>query len=111
MTIWNAWHRGEQTVTCIACGVDVDRSAAREYDKHGDRWARDGKSFEYLCKPCDAERCHSPRDGLAESLVAADAGRVDRDEFLARYFDAVTDGQSSPNHDERGRYGDAEKRG
>jgi hypothetical protein len=94
VTVRDAWHRGETTVTCIACGADVERSAAREYDKYGDRWDRDEKSFEYLCKPCDAERCHSPRDGLEADLVAAGAGTVDRGEFLARYIDAVTDGQS-----------------
>jgi len=94
VTVRDAWHRDGSTVTCIACGEQVDREAAREYDKHGDRWSREGKSFEYLCKPCDADRCHSPRDGLESDLVAAGAGTLSREAFLARYFEAVTDGQS-----------------
>nr|WP_241881412.1 hypothetical protein [Halorubrum sp. Ib24] len=44
-----------QEVTCIACGATLDREDAREYYKHGDRWSREGKEFEYLCKPCDRE--------------------------------------------------------
>jgi hypothetical protein len=96
MTARNPWHRGETTVTCIACGEEVERSAAREYDKHGDRWNRDGKSFEYFCKPCDAERCHSQREGLEADLVAAGAGNATRKAFLRRYFDIVTDGEPTP---------------
>jgi len=89
MSFRHAWHRGESTVTCIACGESVSRSDAREYDKHGDRWDRAEKSFEYLCKPCDRQRCHSPREGLEDRLVAAGAGRRDRGAFLARYLDVA----------------------
>ncbi|WP_394338274.1 MULTISPECIES: hypothetical protein [unclassified Halorubrum] len=74
-----------QEVTCIACGATLDREDAREYDKHGDRWSREGKEFEYLCKPCDRECCHQTRDGLEEALLAAGAGRVDRETFLRRF--------------------------
>jgi hypothetical protein len=72
------------SVTCIACGAELPRSAAREYDKEGDRWDREDKSFEYLCKPCDRDRCHQPRRGLEDALVASGAGECERSEFLAR---------------------------
>ena len=40
------WRRRDPTeVTCIACGEEVPRSSAREYDKHGDRWTREDKQF------------------------------------------------------------------
>ncbi|QCC51713.1 DUF7562 family protein [Halapricum salinum] len=81
--LWSA--DTDQQVTCLACGQTLDREEAREYDKYGDRWDRDGKTFEYLCKPCDRDRCHQPRDGLEATLVAADAGRTDRESFLRRY--------------------------
>ena len=42
--------REKRTVTCIACGDSISRSDAREYDKLGDRWEREGKDFEFLCK-------------------------------------------------------------
>jgi hypothetical protein len=46
------WHNGgDEEITCIACGDSVDRESAREYDKHGDRWEREDKEFEFLCKP------------------------------------------------------------
>ena len=87
MSFRNAWHRDEPTVTCIACGESVARSDAREYDKHGDRWSREGKEFEFLCKPCDGARCHAPRRGLEARLVDAGAGECERATFLARYLD------------------------
>ncbi|WP_324662837.1 DUF7562 family protein [Haloarcula sediminis] len=91
----NAWHRDTATVTCIACGESVDRSAAREYDKHGDRWDREGKSFEYLCKPCDRTRCHSPRDGLEARLVEAADDTDCPEAFVARYL-ALARADGSP---------------
>jgi hypothetical protein len=84
-------NNGGASVTCIACGKSLARSDAREYDKHGDRWDRRGKEFEFLCKPCDRDLCHQPRDDLEELLTAADAGDSDRDSFLARYADLVED--------------------
>ncbi|MGB9964131.1 DUF7562 family protein [Halobacterium hubeiense] len=78
---------GDDAVSCIACGADVPREDAREYDKHGDRWDRDGKRFEYLCKPCFRELAKQPRRGLEASLEAAGAGRVDDAEFLARFLE------------------------
>ncbi|MBX0284812.1 DUF7562 family protein [Haloarcula salinisoli] len=86
MSFRNAWHRESSTVTCIACGESVARSAAREYDKYGDRWDREDKSFEYLCKPCDRERCHSPREGLEDRLVESAVGTDSPEAFVARYL-------------------------
>jgi len=82
-----------ETVSCIACGDDVSRQDAREYDKHGDRWNRDGKDFEYLCKPCFQSLSKHARDGLEAALEDADAGEVDDDEFLARF---LTDTRGEP---------------
>jgi hypothetical protein len=76
----------DDTVSCVACGETVDRVDAREYDKHGDRWEREGKDFEYLCKPCFRELTKLGRDGLEDALEAAGAGRVDDEEFLARFL-------------------------
>lgn len=81
----------DQDVTCIACGETLPRSDAREYDKHGDRYSREGKEFEYLCKPCDRDCCHQPRDGLEATLVEAGAGVTDRDSFISQYHELVTD--------------------
>jgi len=85
----------DRQVTCVACGETVAREDAREYDKHGDRWSRDGKDFEYLCKPCHRECCHQRRDGLERALVAAGAGRVDRETFLGRFCELVADEDDS----------------
>lgn len=76
-------------VTCIACGDTTARSDAREYDKHGDRWTRTDKHFEYLCKPCFRRLTKHARDGLEAALDDAGAGRVPDDEFLARFLDAT----------------------
>ncbi|MDT3437713.1 hypothetical protein [Haloarcula sp. 1CSR25-25] len=81
----------ERQVTCIACGETLSREDAREYDKYGDRWDRDGKEFEYLCKPCHRECCTQNRDGLEETLMAADAGRTDRKTFLRRFCSRAAD--------------------
>jgi len=90
MTSTTLWRRSaNQQVTCIACGETLDREDAREYDKHGDRWNREGKEFEYLCKPCHRECCQQHRDGLEQTLVAADAGRADRETFLERFCELV----------------------
>ncbi|MFB6094688.1 MAG: hypothetical protein ABEJ77_07075 [Halanaeroarchaeum sp.] len=78
-------------VTCIACGETVAREAAREYDKHGDRWDREDKTFEYLCKPCFRGLSKQPRDGLETLLVSIGAGRVSDREFLGRFADRVAD--------------------
>lgn len=84
---------------CPACGRSVDRAAAREYDKFGDRWDRRDKEFEYLCKPCHQALCHQNRDELEALLLELDAGCVATDEFLDRYVMAVED-----------RYGPVEER-
>ncbi len=94
------WHSGSSSdVTCIACGEEVSRSQAREYDKHGDRWDRREKDFEFLCKPCYRECCHQPRDGLEAALVRADAGQTDQSTFLSRYHDAVDDAGEEPERE------------
>jgi hypothetical protein len=80
-----------QEVTCIACGDTLPRSAAREYDKYGNRWERSGKEFEFLCKPCDKTSSHMPRNGLEALLIRADAGETDTESFLDRYLDLVSD--------------------
>jgi hypothetical protein len=82
-------------VTCIACGESVPRSDAREYDKHGDRWDREGKNFEYLCKVCYRDLCHQPRDDLESMLVESDAGAGDQDAFLATYFSLIEERSES----------------
>lgn len=84
-------NREKQSVVCIACGDAVLRKAAREYDKEGNRWERDGKSFEHLCKACHRDLCHQPRDELEALLVEIDAGAVEREEFFTRYETAVRD--------------------
>ena len=81
--------RRNRTVTCIACGSGVSRTDAREYDKHGNRWDREGKDFEYLCKPCDRECCHHTRTELESLLVDLDAGNRSQGAFLSAYLRAV----------------------
>ena len=87
---------GEE-VTCIACGESIRRADAREYDKEGDRWQREDKEFEFLCKPCYKELCHQPRDGLEDRLVEIGAGVTDRDAFLDAF---VTEDRSKTNEPE-----------
>jgi hypothetical protein len=95
------WQRGSRTeVTCIACGESVPRSKAREYDKHGDRWDREDKEFEHLCKPCYRTLCHQPREGLEALLSESGAGDVPQSEFLRRYSEAVE--QAADGESERG---------
>jgi len=111
-------NRDETTVVCIACGTSVPRSEAREYDKHGNRWERHGKSFEHLCKECYRDLCHQPRGDLEALLIdlereasfggadaeatdaeATDAEAADpngsadraRARFLSRYYEAVAE--------------------
>ena len=86
--MWPSRNRAE-TVTCLACGDRITRSMAREYDKHGDRWNREDKAFEYRCKSCHGDLCHHPRDELEGLLVELEAGDVDREAFLAGYLETV----------------------
>ncbi len=81
--------RGETTVTCIACGETLGRSDAREYDKHGDRWDRREKEFEYLCKPCHGELCHQPRRGLEAVLLEVGDDPSTGERFVERYYETV----------------------
>lgn len=78
-----------ETVTCLACGDQVPRSKAREYDKHGDRWDRADKSFEHLCKSCHDDLCHYPRGELEELLVELEASEPTRERFLSDYLETV----------------------
>jgi hypothetical protein len=78
-----------EMVTCIACGEEVDSSAAREYDKHGDRWDRRDKQFEHVCKDCYRDLNHQPRDGLEATLAEAGPGDCDQAAFLRAYYDVV----------------------
>lgn len=85
------WRSGSNSdVTCIACGAEIPRSDAREYDKEGDRWGERDRDFEFLCKPCYQDYCHQPRRGLEDDLVRAGAGHADQAEFLAAYHEVVT---------------------
>jgi hypothetical protein len=84
------WQRRDQTeVICIACGEQMSRREAREYDKHGDRWDREDKAFEHLCKPCYRDLCHQPREGLETLLEEIDTGGLSRRRFLSRYVELV----------------------
>ncbi|MBV0923998.1 hypothetical protein KTS45_07250 [Halomicroarcula limicola] len=74
-----------EMVTCIACGERLSRSDAREYDKHGDRWDRRDKTFEYVCKACFGEMSRHPRGDLEATLDAAGAGETDRETFLEQF--------------------------
>jgi len=93
--MWRSRDSGGGDVTCIACGESVPRSKAREYDKHGDRWDREGKRFEYLCKACDRDRCHQPRGDLEALLADAESqAGDDQDTFLREYF-ALAEGSDN----------------
>lgn len=95
--MWPSWR--EARVTCIACGETLPRNEAREYDKYGDRWDRDDKEFEYLCKPCDGELSRHARHGLEALLVDVEteiSGRdgdseSDRTAFCLGYLDRLED--------------------
>ena len=89
--MWSSRKNRDEMETCIACGDSIRRSEAREYDKYGDRWDREGKEFEYLCKPCYRELCHQPRDELEGLLVEVDAGERTREKFLKWYSATVED--------------------
>ncbi len=89
--------RVDPRVTCIACGSEVAREEAREYDKHGDRWDREGKTFEFLCKHCFRDLVKQPRDGLETELENAGAGRVPDEVFLELF---LTDGEDVENEPE-----------
>ena len=99
--MWGSRRRRKASVTCIACGESVVRSAAREYDKLGNRWERTDKEFEHLCKGCYRDLCHQPRGELEALLVEARAGsaRDTQEAFLKRYAELVED-----------RYGQLEER-
>ena len=88
--MWRAENSREATsVVCIACGRSISRSDAREYDKEGNRWERDDKQFEHLCKDCHGDLSHQPRAGLESLLIEAEEGAANRREFLRRYASTV----------------------
>ena len=86
-----------EQVRCIACGVRVQRSAAREYDRFGDRWDRADKDFEYLCKQCHGEACHQPRQGLEATLTGIGSEHESPHAFIAAYYTAL---DHEAEHDE-----------
>jgi hypothetical protein len=88
--------RAGRTVTCIACGEAVPRDGAREYDKYGDRWDRDGKTFEYFCKACFRDLVKQPRSGLEDDLEAAGAGQVPDTVFFELFLSAGEDVENEP---------------
>lgn len=99
MTRRERWSQGSgDEVVCIACGTELSRSEAREYDKWGDRWDREDKQFEYLCKPCYREYSHQPRNGLEAVLLKAGAGAEDDETFIDRYYELV--GSDLPSRNE-----------
>ncbi|QLD89300.1 hypothetical protein HWV07_09775 [Natronomonas salina] len=96
------WHRRDDSeVTCIACGERVSRTEAREYDKYGDRWDREDKEFEHLCKPCFRDLCHQSRTGLESLLADVETGGLSRQQFLARFVELVDEDRDSPESHER----------
>ena len=99
------WRAGsnerEPSVVCIACGRSLPKSDAREYDKEGDRWEREGKEFEYLCKDCHSDLSHQPRAGLESMLVEVEGGTKTRREFLERYVETVNDRSESTEERDR----------
>ena len=108
--MWGARpNRDQQSVVCIACGDSLPRRQAREYDKEGDRWDRQGKEFEYLCKACHRELCHQPRGDLESLLLDLEAdreARPDAEGFLRAYLAAVSERYDAPEPDTE-RDGDA----
>ena len=98
------WGRSDDTeVVCIACGESLDRPDAREYDKHGDRWDRREKEFEYLCKPCHRELCHQPRNGLESILSEIEGGSASARRFVEQYYEALEDGSEAGGNGDRSR--------
>jgi hypothetical protein len=87
--------RASTDVVCIACGETLPRGDAREYDKYGDRWDREGKAFEYLCKPCHRECCHQPRNGLEELLARVEDEHADARAFVTEYYALVAEDVST----------------
>lgn len=84
--MWGMRLGGDEHVTCIACGLTIIRSEAREYDKEGDRWSRRGKEFEYLCKACYRDLNHQPRDELEGLLIDIEQPIcMTQEEFIRRY--------------------------
>lgn len=98
------WHagsdRGETSVVCIACGTSLPQSEAREYDKEGDRWDRQGKEFEHLCKDCHSGLSHQPRAGLESMLLDIEMETNNRQEFLEGYAATVHDRSESTEEPE-----------
>lgn len=77
---------GSDRVTCIACGEHLRREDAREYDKYGDRWSREGKVFEYLCKPCFRDLTKHSRDGLEDVLGEVSGRGLSQEAFVEAFI-------------------------
>jgi hypothetical protein len=100
--MWGSRDRRADRVTCIACGEEVPRSDAREYDKYGDRFDRRDKEFEHLCKACYREQSHQPRQGLEDILVESGAGEADCEGFLETYTELVHEEWEANKRERRG---------
>ena len=87
------------SVTCPACGSTLPRNDALEYDRLGDRWDRNEKSFEYLCKGCYREESHYPRDRLEETLILAGGPYAQTGDFIAAYYHQVASIEDSEAKD------------
>jgi len=87
--MWRRSAGSGDSVVCIACGDELAREQAREYDKEGDRWDRRDKEFEYLCKDCYADLTHQPRQGLEETLEGIETPGQSSEAFVRRYQRAV----------------------
>lgn len=85
----------DNTVTCPACGQTLDREEAREYDKYGDRFEREGKQFEYFCPDCHDELTLQDRTGLEDLLTEIGAGNTTDAAFVRDYAAANEDPDSS----------------
>lgn len=73
-------------VTCPACGQSLPCDQTREYDRFGDRWDREEKTFEYVCKPCHREMCHFPRGGLEDLLCDAGSDHETPQAFVRAFY-------------------------
>jgi len=85
----------DKTVTCPACGRSLARKDAREYDKYGDRFDREGKTFEYFCPECHDELSLQDRSGLESLLTEIGAGDSSDVAFVRKYTAANEDPDSS----------------
>ena len=99
--MWGRRDPSRESVVCIACGDSLPRGDAREYDKEGNRWERQEKEFEYLCKGCYNGLCHQPRGGLEEFLceLERETDEATSEEFVRAYQTSVAGGDAPDAED------------